>query len=57
LPAGFVASKFPLPYSHHEGTAGLKKNVAEVARWREACGPDFPLMVDCYMSLSPQVRE
>ena len=50
---GFVAAKFPLPYSHLEGAEGLRKNVAEVARWREAVGPDFPLMIDCYMSLTP----
>ena len=27
---GFVAAKFPLPYSHMEGADGLRKNVAEV---------------------------
>ena len=37
-----------------EGAEGLKKNVEEVAEWRQAVGPDFPLMIDCYMSLTPQ---
>lgn len=23
-----------------------------VKKWREAVGPDFPLMIDCYMSLT-----
>ena len=35
------------------GAEGLRNNVAEVARWREAFGPDFPLMIDRYMSLTP----
>ena len=25
-----------------------------MAKWRAACGPDFPLMIDCYMSLTPE---
>jgi L-rhamnonate dehydratase len=23
-----------------------------VKKWREAVGPDFPIMIDCYMSLT-----
>jgi len=49
---GFKASKFPLPYGPAEGDEGLRKNVAHVAKIRESVGPDFPLMIDCYMSLT-----
>jgi L-rhamnonate dehydratase len=49
---GFWGAKVPLPHSHFEGEEGLRKNVAFLTRHREAVGPDFPLMVDCYMSLS-----
>ena len=27
-------------------------NIATVKKWREAVGPDYPLMIDCYMSLT-----
>lgn len=30
---------------------GLRKNVEIVKKWREKIGPDFPLSIDCYMSL------
>jgi len=49
---GFKAAKVPLPYSHAEGEEGLRKNVKAMAGYREAVGPDFPLMIDCYMSLT-----
>lgn len=49
---GFVGAKFPLPYSPAEGIEGMKKNVARVKEVRESVGPDFPLMIDCYMSLN-----
>ena len=49
---GFWGAKVPLPHSHFDGEDGLRKNVAFLARHRESVGPDFPLMVDCYMSLS-----
>ncbi len=49
---GFAGSKFPLPYGPADGEEGMKKNVALVKKFREACGPDFPLMIDCYMSLT-----
>ena len=29
-----------------------RENIALVKKWREAVGPDFPLMIDCYMSLT-----
>ena len=49
---GFWGAKVPLPYSHFDGEEGLEKNVEFLARHRAAVGPDFPLMVDCYMSLT-----
>jgi len=49
---GFWGAKVPLPHSHFEGEEGLRKNVEYLARHREAVGPDYPLMVDCYMSLT-----
>ena len=48
---GFWGAKVPLPEGPHDGEAGLKRNVAFLAAHRAAIGPDFPLMVDCYMSL------
>lgn len=50
---GFWGAKVPLPHSHFDGIEGLRKNVAFLTAHREAVGPDFPLMVDCYMSLTP----
>jgi L-alanine-DL-glutamate epimerase-like enolase superfamily enzyme len=29
-----------------------RENVATVKKWRDAVGPDFPIMIDCYMSLT-----
>lgn len=49
---GFWGAKVPLPHSHFDGEEGLRRNVAFLAAHRDAVGPDFPLMVDCYMSLS-----
>lgn len=49
---GFWGAKVPLPYGPDEGHAGLKKNVEFLAKHRESVGPDFPLMVDCYMALN-----
>lgn len=49
---GFWGGKVPLPHGPHEGHAGLRKNVEFLKGHREAVGPDFPLMVDCYMSLN-----
>jgi len=48
---GFWGGKVPLPHGPGDGPAGLKENVAFLAAHRETVGPDFPLMVDCYMSL------
>ena len=49
---GFIGAKVPLPHGPDEGTAGLKKNIAFLRKHRECVGPDFPLRVDCYMSLT-----
>jgi L-rhamnonate dehydratase len=48
---GFWGAKVPLPCCPDEGHAGLRRNVEFLRRHRAAVGPDFPLMVDCYMSL------
>eukprot|EP01052_Picozoa_sp_SAG31_P028802 SAG31_NODE_2810_length_5061_cov_12.226522_6_plen_309_part_00 len=49
---GFIGAKYPLAYGPADGDAGLRKNVEIHRQWRDAVGPDFPLMVDCYMSLT-----
>jgi L-rhamnonate dehydratase len=49
---GFVGAKLPLPYGPADGREGLAKNIAMVARAREQVGPDFDLMLDCYMALT-----
>ncbi|KAI4256330.1 MAG: hypothetical protein L6R35_007503 [Caloplaca aegaea] len=49
---GFIGAKVPLPYGPGEGQLGLQKNVDFLQRHRESVGPDFPLRVDCYMSLN-----
>jgi L-rhamnonate dehydratase len=49
---GFHGAKFPLPFGPAQGQAGMKRNINLISRWREACGPDYPLMIDCYMSLT-----
>ena len=48
---GFWGGKVPLPHGPADGLAGLRENVAFLAAHRETVGFDFPLMVDCYMSL------
>lgn len=51
---GFIGAKVPLPYSPGEGTEGMRKNVEFLRQHRESVGPDFPLRVDCWMSLNVQ---
>jgi L-alanine-DL-glutamate epimerase-like enolase superfamily enzyme len=48
---GFLGAKLPLPYGPADGVAGLRKNTDVFMAARQAVGPDFLLMVDCYMSL------
>lgn len=49
---GFNGAKLPCRYGPADGLTGLKRNVAVVAEARELVGPDFPLRLDCYMSLT-----
>ena len=49
---GFFGAKVPLPYGPDDGHEGLKKNIEFLRRHRESVGPDYPLMVDCYMALT-----
>ncbi|KAL6075663.1 L-rhamnonate dehydratase [Balamuthia mandrillaris] len=49
---GFKGAKFPLPYGPADGEEGLRKNIERVKEVRESVGPDFPLMIDCYMALT-----
>ena len=49
---GFKGAKIPLPYGPADGKVGMDKNIETVARWRAALPADFPLMIDCYMSLT-----
>ena len=48
---GFMGGKVPLPYGPADGPSGVRANRDFLAAHRAAVGPDFPLMVDCYMSL------
>lgn len=55
---GFHGAKLPLMYGPADGVEGLKKNVERLAAARDAVGPDFRLMYDCYMALTvPYVIE
>jgi L-rhamnonate dehydratase len=49
---GFVGAKVPCPYGPSAGDEGFRKNVEFCKGWREKVGPDFPLSLDCYMSLT-----
>jgi len=49
---GFSGAKVALPYSPGEGPEGMRKNVEYLRKKRSEVGPDFPLRVDCYMSLN-----
>jgi L-alanine-DL-glutamate epimerase-like enolase superfamily enzyme len=48
---GFFGGKLPLPHGPADGRDGLTANVAMVEQAREVVGPDFDLMLDCYMAL------
>ena len=49
---GFCGGKIPLPYGPADGDAGMRANIERIKAVRAACGPDFPIMIDCYMSLT-----
>lgn len=48
---GFIGGKMPLQHGPAEGEEGLHKNIAKIAEMRSLVGPDFWLMLDCWMSL------
>jgi L-rhamnonate dehydratase len=48
---GFIGGKMPLHHGPAEGEAGLARNIAMLADMRDKVGPDFWLMLDCWMSL------
>ncbi|MBB3912660.1 L-rhamnonate dehydratase [Sphingomonas desiccabilis] len=48
---GFIGGKMPLHHGPAGGIEGLRKNIAELATMRERVGPDFWLMLDCWMAL------
>ena len=47
---GFIGGKMPTHWGPHDGDEGIRKDAAMVAEYREKCGPDFWLMLDCWMS-------
>lgn len=49
---GFHGVKIPCRYGPADGVEGLKRNVEAVAEAREQVGSNFPLRLDCYMSLT-----
>jgi len=51
---GFHGAKIPCPYGPCDGEVGMRKNEEFVKNWREKVGPDFSLMLDCYMALDVQ---
>src|SRR5215472_12409116 len=48
---GFIGGKLPLHHGPAEGEEGLARNIAMIADMRAKVGPDFWLMLDCWMSL------
>lgn len=48
---GFIGAKLPLPHGPADGAEGLRANVRFFEEARAKVGDDYPLMVDCYMSL------
>merc|ERR1719472_288540 len=49
---GFVGCKIPCPYGPADGPEGMRKNVEWCQQARGLVGEGFPLMLDCYMSLT-----
>lgn len=49
---GFVGGKMPLHHGPAEGEQGLQLNLRALQQMRDAVGPDFNLMWDCWMSLN-----
>eukprot|EP00301_Raphidiophrys_heterophryoidea_P018209 c3209_g1_i1.p2 GENE.c3209_g1_i1~~c3209_g1_i1.p2 ORF type:complete len:482 (+),score=129.36 c3209_g1_i1:98-1543(+) len=49
---GFVGAKIPLPFGPADGPAGMTANIERLKEVRKSVGEEFPLMIDCYMSLT-----
>ena len=47
-----MGAKVPCPYGPADGDEGFRANVEYFRKAREAVGPDYPLMLDCYMALT-----
>ena len=48
---GFIGGKMPLHHGPAEGEDGMARNLAMIEEMRAKTGPDFWLMLDCWMSL------
>lgn len=48
---GFVGGKVPLHHGPESGDEGLLRTIGELSSMRARVGADFPLMLDCWMSL------
>ncbi|MES2445328.1 MAG: L-rhamnonate dehydratase [Pseudomonadota bacterium] len=48
---GFIGGKLPLHHGPAEGEEGLHRNIDALADMRAKVGPDFWLMLDCWMAL------
>ena len=48
---GFIGGKLPLHHGPAEGEDGLRRNLEALGEMRNRVGPDFWLMLDCWMSL------
>jgi L-rhamnonate dehydratase len=48
---GFIGGKMPLHHGPAEGEEGLARNLTMIEEMRDRTGPDFWLMLDCWMSL------
>ena len=51
---GFWGAKVPLPHGPPDGLEGIRKNVEYLRKCKEEVGEDYPVQVDCYMSLDVQ---
>eukprot|EP01059_Diplonema_ambulator_P020024 TRINITY_DN3370_c0_g1_i2.p2 TRINITY_DN3370_c0_g1~~TRINITY_DN3370_c0_g1_i2.p2 ORF type:complete len:467 (+),score=175.78 TRINITY_DN3370_c0_g1_i2:36-1403(+) len=49
---GFVQAKIPLPYGPGDGDKGMKANIERIKEVRALVGEDYPIAIDCYMSLT-----
>jgi L-rhamnonate dehydratase len=48
---GFIGGKMPLKHGPAERDEGLKANIEALSAMRDKVGPDFWLMLDCWMAL------